>query len=308
METSSLLSTLLHLERLTTTLRDNVYIFSIESKYFHKLLLSGYETKTISISNINCEIVKFRITSKGSSKTNETLSYQHIHQVGFPSICCVHIKFKKRFFRHRACCFYSLLLVRHDKTTKIAKKLYPFAFFILYAHTSRIALDFELSQQHFTKTVCVRGPLQSCKCSLPNNAKKDIRKLNAKDKFSKDRNDKSKPSRPNTKGFFSYVLRAVCVILTIASKIDQRKYRAHTGYKKALKPNHYGNSSSACLFMNQISLFLTYAIFSNFLLVTDGAILISNFTTVAPSKFFYPYTIHIVNLNTLNVRYKILYL
>ena len=301
METSSLLSTLLHLERLTTTLRDNVYIFSIESKYFHKLLLSGYETKTISISNINREIVKFRITSKGSSKTNETLSYQHIHQVGFPSICCVHIKFKKRFFRHCACCFYSLLLVRHDKTTKIAKKLYPFAFFILYAHTSPIALDFELSQQHFTKTVCVRGPLQSCKCSLPNNAKKDIRKLNAKDKFSKDRNDKSKPSRPNTKGFFSYVLRAVCVILTIASKIDQRKYRTHTGYKKALKPNHYGNSSSACLFMNQISLFLTYAIFSNFLLVTDGAILISNFTTVAPSKFFHPYTIHIVNLNTLYI-------
>ena len=301
METSSLLSTLLHLERLTTSLRDNVYIFSIESKYFHKLLLSGYETKTISISNINREIVKFRITSKGSSKTNETLSYQHIHQVGFPSICCVHIKFKKRFFRHRACCFYSLLLVRHDKTTKIAKKLYPFAFFILYAHTSPIALDFELSQQHFTKTVCVRGPLQSCKCSLPNNAKKDIRKLNAKDKFSKDRNDKSKPSRPNTKGFFSYVLRAVCVILTIASKIDQRKYRTHTGYKKALKPNHYGNSSSACLFMNQISLFLTYAIFSNFLLVTDGAILISNFTTVAPSKFFHPYTIHIVNLNTLYI-------
>ena len=298
METSSLLSTLLHLERLTTTLRDNVYISSIESKYFHKLLLSGYETKTISISNINCEIVKFRITSKGSSKTNETLSYQHIHQVGFPSICCVHIKFKKRFFRHGACCFYSLLLVRHYKTTKIAKKLYPFAFFILYAHTSLIAQDFELSQQHFTKTVCVRGPLQSCKCSLPNNAKKDIRKLNAKDKFSKDRNDKSKPSRPNTKGFFSYVLHVVCVILTIASKIDQRKYRTHTGYKKALKPNHYGNSSSACLFMNQISLFLTYAIFSNFLLVTDGAILISNFTTVAPSKFFHPYTIHIVNLNT----------
>ena len=298
METSSLLSTLLHLERSTTTLRDNVYIFSIESKYFHKLLLSGYETKTISISNINCEIVKFRITSKGSSKTNETLSYQHIHQVGFPSICCVHIKFKKRFFRHGACCFYSLLLA-NNKTTNIAKKLYPFAFFILYAHTSLIALDFELSQQHFTKTVCVRGPLQSCKCSLPNNAKKDIRKLNAKDKFSKDRNDKSKPSRPNTKGFFSYVLHVVCVILTIASKIDQRKYRTHTGYKKALKPNHYGNSSSACLFMNQISLFLTYAIFSNFLLVTDGAILISNFTTVAPSKFFQPYTIHIVNLNTL---------
>ena len=298
METSSLLSTLLHLERLTTTLRDNVYIFSIESKYFHKLLLSGYETKTISKSNINREIVKFRITSECPSKTNETLSYQHIHQVGFPSICCVHIKFKKRFFRHGACCFYSLLLV---KTTKIAKQIYPFAFFILYAHTSRIALDFELSQQHFTKTVCVRGPLQSCKCSLPNNAKKDIRKLNAKDKFSKDRNDKSKPSRPNTKGFLSYVLHVVCVILTIASKIDQRKYRTHTGYKKALKPNHYGNSSSACLFMNQISLFLTYAIFSNFLLVTDGAILISNFTTVAPSKFFHPYTIHIVNLNTLYI-------
>ena len=286
METSSLLSTLLHLERLTTTLRDDVYIFSIESKFFHKLLLSGYETKTISISNINCGIVKFRITSKGSSKTNETLSYQHIHQVGFPSICCVHIKFKKRFFRHGACCFYYLLL--SCNITKIAKKLYPFAFFILYAHTSLIAQDFELSQQHFTKTVCVRGPLQSCKCSLPNNVKKDIRKLNAKDKFSKDRNDKSKPSRPNTKGFFSYVLHVVCVILTIASKIDQRKYRTHTGYKKALKPNHYGNSSSACLFMNQISLFLTYAIFSNFLLVTDGAILISNFTTVAPSKFFTP--------------------
>ena len=288
METSSLLSTLLPLERLTTTLRDNVYIFSIESKFFHKLLLCGYETKTISISNINCEIVKFRITSKGSSKTNETISYQHIHQVGFPSICCVHIKFKKRFFRHGACCFYSLLLARHDKITNIAKKLHSFAFCILYAHTSLIALDLNVSQQHFTKTVCVRGPLQSCKCSLSNNAKKDIRKLKAKDKFSKDRNDKSKPSRPNAKGFFSYVLHVVGVISTIASKIHQRKYRIHTGYKKALKPNHYGDSSSSCLFMNQISLFLTYAIFSNFLLVTDGAILISNFTTVAPSKFFTP--------------------
>ena len=301
METSSLLSTLLPLERLTTTLRDNVYIFSIQSKFFHKLLLCGYETKTISISNINCEIVKFRVTSKGSSKTNETISYQHIHQVGFPSICCVHIKFKKRFFRHGACCFYSLLLARHDKITNIAKKLHSFAFCILYAHTSLIALDLNVSQQHFTKTVCVRGPLQSCKCSLSNNAKKDIRKLKAKDKFSKDRNDKSKPSRPNAKGFFSYVLHVFCVILTIASKIDQRKYRTHTGYKKALRPNHYGDSSSACLFMNQISLFLTYAIFSNFLLVTNGAILISNFTTVAPSKFLLRYTIHIVNLNTLYI-------
>ena len=276
METSSFLSTLLHLDRLTTTLRDNVYTFSIELQFFHKLLLSGYEIKTISIS-------EFRITSKGSSKTNETTSYQHIHQVGNPSICCVQIK--KRFFRHGACCFYSLLLVRHDKRINIAKKSYSFAFCILYAHTSLIALDLDVCQQHFTETVCVRGPLQSCKCSLPNNAKKDIRKLNAKNKFSKDRNDKSKPSRLNVKGLFSYVLHVVWVILTISSKIEQRKYLTHTGYKKALKPNHYGNSSSSCLFMNQISLFLTYAILSNFLLVADGAILVSNFTTVAPSKF-----------------------
>ena len=294
METSSFLSTLLHLERLTTTLRDNVYTLSIKLKSFHKLLLSGYETKTILIS-------KFRITSKGSSKTNETTWYQHIHQVGNPSICCVQITFKKRFFRHGAYCFYSYILVRHDKRINIAKKLYSLAFCILYAHTSLIALDLDACQQHFTKTVCVRGPLQSCKCSLPNNAKKDIRKLNAKDKFSKDRNGKSKPSRLNANRFFSYVVHVVCVILTIASKIDQRKYLTHTGHKKALKPNHYGNSSSACLFMNQISLFLTCAILSNFLLVADGAILISNFTTVAPSKFSIRYTIHIVNLNTLYV-------
>ena len=109
--------------------------------------------------------------------------------------------------------------------------------------------------------------------------------------FQKVKNNKSKASRSNLKGFFLfYLLYVAQVISNIICEINQRKHQRtnKTFYnKKVQKHSHYKNNSNFCFLRDIKSLFLTCVIFSRAIVWTNGEIQTLNITNNTTSKLIF---------------------